>query len=368
MEEVADVGAAGHGGERRRRRPQALLLGVGRGRRVGRRRGGSGSSSTTSTSGSVATGCLARAGDDAAVRGPSPARVERALEACRVELDGAARLARPARAGRRLDPLDRDPARRLRGERLEACDDLVVVRRARPLRGDDAVGVAREEEASERRVAAFVRARPPDGRLVHRAGERDVEEAQVLAALLAVAEPAVPSDVGAVAADVDRPRVVVLVVVEGRRLVLVDVAGLPGERVVDDRELEALAAVDGQHLHRLGVGVEPPGALLVGAVPVGLGDPLPQPGGQRGDAELLLGRGGVQQLADVAEVGQPALAAQPREHPLGDGLGRRDRLEQRGDAAAAEQTGPAVQLRVQLLPGRPRRRRPSAPRSSRGRR
>ena len=68
-----------------------------------------------------------------------------------------------------------------------------------------------------------------------------------------------------------------------------------------------------------------------------------------GDAELLLGRGDVQQLADVSEVGQPALAAQPREHAPRDGLGRRDRVEQRRDAAAAEQAGPAVQLRVQLL-------------------
>ena len=220
------------------------------------------------------------------------------------------------------------------------------------LRSDDAVGVAREEEASQRRVAAFVGACPPDGRLVHRPGERDVEEAEVFPALLAVAEAAVPGDVGAVAADVDRPHVVVLVVVIGRRLVLVDVAGLPGERVVDDRELEALAAMDGQHLNRLGVGIEPQGAILVGAVPVGVGDALPQPGRQRGDAELLLGRDGVQELADVSEVGQPALAAQPPEDPPRDRLGRRDRVEQRRDTAAAEEAGPAVELRVQLLPGR----------------
>jgi hypothetical protein len=129
---------------------------------------------------------------------------------------------------------------------------------------------------------------------VHRPCERHVEEAEVFPTLLAVAEAAVPGDVGAaVAADVDRPHVVFLVVVIGRRLVLVDVAGVPGERVVDERELEALAAMDGQHLHRLGVGVEPQGAILVGAVPVGVGDALPQPGRQRGDAELLLSRDGV---------------------------------------------------------------------------
>src|SRR5947207_2084688 len=54
----------------------------------------------------------------------------------------------------------------------------------------------------------------------------------------------------------------------------------------------------------------------------------------------------------MSEIGQPALAAKPSKHPLGNGLGRRDRVEQRRDAAATEKTGPAVELRVQLLPGR----------------
>ena len=67
--------------------------------------------------------------------------------------------------------------------------------------------------------------------------------------------------------------------------------------------------MDRQHLHGLGVGLEPPAALLVARVVAGVGDPLAQPRGQRGGAELLGGRGGVQQLADVAQVGQPALAA-----------------------------------------------------------
>ena len=101
---------------------------------------------------------LPRAGDDAAVGDPSPAGVEGALEGARVELGGRVRLARPARAGRRLDPLDRDPARRLGGECLEACDDLVVAGCVRPLRGDDAVGVAREEEAPQRRVVGIAHA------------------------------------------------------------------------------------------------------------------------------------------------------------------------------------------------------------------
>src|SRR6266511_1847035 len=104
-------------------------------------------------------------------------------------------------------------------------------------RSDDAVGVAREEEASQPRVVALPGGRPPDGRLVPRPRERDVEEPEVFPALLAVAEPAMPSDVGSISADVDRPCVVVLVIVIRRRLVLVDVAGLPGKGVIDDREL-----------------------------------------------------------------------------------------------------------------------------------
>ena len=128
-------------------------------------------------------------------------------------------LAGPPRPGRGLDPFDRDPARDMGGECVEACRDLVVGRCMRPLRRDDAVGVPREEEAPQRRVVGLRGACPPDGHLVHRAGKRDVEEPEILAALLVIAEPAVAGDIGAVAADVDRPHVVVPVVVVGRRLV-----------------------------------------------------------------------------------------------------------------------------------------------------
>ena len=81
-------------------------------------------------------------------------------------------------------------------------------------------------------------------------------------------------------------------------------------------ELEALAAVDRQHLHGLGVGLQPAAALLVAGVVAGLGDPTAQPRGQRGNAELLARRRGVQQLADVAQVGQPALAVDVGEQPV----------------------------------------------------
>ena len=94
--------------------------------------------------------------------------------------------------------------------------------------------------------------------------------------------------------------------------------------MVDDRELEALAAVDRQDLDRLGVGVEPPAALLVAAVArrrrrsAGAARPVSEV-----TPSCSLGRGGVQELADVAEVGQPALAVEPREDAPGQRLGRR---------------------------------------------
>ena len=67
--------------------------------------------------------------------------------------------------------------------------------------------------------------------------------------------------------------------------------------------------MEGEHLDGVGVGVEPPRALVVGALAVGGGDPLTQPAGQRGEPELLGVGGGVQQLADVLQVGEPPLAA-----------------------------------------------------------
>ena len=109
--------------------------------------------------------------------------------------------------------------------------------------------------------------------------------------------------------------------------------------------------MDRQHLHRLGVGVEPRGcdprrrcrgsasAIRCRSQAVSARDP-----------ELLGRRRDVQQLADVAEVGQSALAVGAREDPPRGGLGRRDRVEQRRDAAAAEQRRPAVQLRVDAPP------------------
>ena len=129
-----------------------------------------------------------------------------------------------------------------------------------------------------------------------------------------------------------------------------DPGRLPQVGEVDDRELEALAAVDRQHLHRLGVGLQPAAALLVARLLLGGRDPLAQPAGQRGRPEPLGGGRRVQQLADVAQVGQPPLAVLQREQPPGQPLDERDRLQQRRDAAHAQHARPLVQAAVDLLP------------------
>ena len=90
--------------------------------------------------------------------------------------------------------------------------------------------------------------------------------------------------------------------------------------------------MDGHQLHRRSVGVEPPGALG-GDLELVVGDLLAQPAEQPDDAEPVLDADAVQRLADVADVGERALAADPAEHPRGQA--RHDRhLEHRGDARA----------------------------------
>ena len=69
-------------------------------------------------------------------------------------------------------------------ERLEAGGGRRVGGVESPSGGDVAVGVAGEQQPSERRVAAVPRAGPPDDGLVLGPGERDVGQPQVLAPLL----------------------------------------------------------------------------------------------------------------------------------------------------------------------------------------
>ena len=87
-----------------------------------------------------------------------------------------------------------------------------------PLDGDVAVGVAREQQAAQRRVAAVPRAGPPHDRLVLGAGQRDVGEPQVLPALLVdVLAPCGVAGTRPGQADVDRALIARVRVVEDDR-------------------------------------------------------------------------------------------------------------------------------------------------------
>ena len=207
------------------------------------------------TSGSCA------AGGDVAVGGPPPPQVEAAVEPRRRELDrridaaGSNRDRQPERRALDADAA-RAPARRApRSARRRRRRSASSCRTARRCRRRPCANSRR----AERRVAAVADAGPPDDRLVLRAGQRDVGEPQVLAALLdhvlldvALEGPALRARRRSCAGPRRR------VVEEDRLRVVRDPGRLPQERAVDDRELEALAAVDRQHLHRLGVGLEPP--------------------------------------------------------------------------------------------------------------
>ncbi len=182
-------------------------------------------------------------------------------------------------------------------------------------------------------------------------GESDVGQPQLLAPPFdEVLETGAPVLVRP-AADVDGAPVAGIGVVEHRRLVLEDPPRIPQVRAVDDGELEALAAVDRQHLHRLGVGLESAAAVLGVVFLAGLVDALAQPAGEGGDAELLGGGGAVQELADVAEVGELALAVDPGQDPAGQPLAMADRLDEGGHAPLAQHRGPPVQAGMDVLPG-----------------
>ena len=112
--------------------------------------------------------------------------------------------------------------------------------------------------------------------------------------------------------------------------------------MVDDRELEALAAVDRQHLDGLGVGVEPAAALLVGVVAVGVGDPLPQPRRQRGGARAARSVAAACSSSPTwrrsVSRRSPSTVASTRS---GSASVERDRLEQRRDAARRAARAPS---------------------------
>ena len=229
--------------------------------------------------------------------------------------------------------------------------------------------VAREQQAPERRVAAVARARPPDDRLVARARQRDVGEPQVLAALLDHVLALVAAEVGPVerrrrsSRRRRRPG-------RGRRPAAARSGCTPAPTGTGSRRSGTRGPCCG--------GSSAPGPPRRRTPGGGCGPrrrcPAPASAirrrshaGQRGRAELLGRRGGVQQLADVAQVGQPALAvggarARARAGP------RRSVIVSASEATplSAQHARPVVQAPVDLLPVLVVARSRRAPRSSRG--
>ncbi len=223
-----------------------------------------------------------------------------------------------------------------------AASTTASVRAAAPYGGTTPSGSRSKSRARQGRVLAVRGAGPPQHRLVAGAGQGDVEQAQVLAAALLDLHLLVAGELVPLVPDIDGAFVGVGRIVEHR-----DVAGLgvpvPHVGAVDDGELEALAAVDGDDLDGVGVGFEAAGPFLVVGVTFGVVDPPAQPGGQRGRAEAVGDSSLVQELGDVAQVRHEALTRRTVEHTPGDALGTADRFEQRRDPLVAQQCGPAVQ-------------------------
>ena len=268
---------------------------------------------------------------------------------------GARRRPRQATGRPSVDALDADAAGRLAAQRLEARRRRGVARRVARRRRHGAVAVAREQQPAERRVAAVPRRRPPHDRLVLRAGRARRRRA---AGPRRAARPACwrlwRVEVGPLErrrrSSAGRPP-------SGSwnatgTLASGSSVGLPQVRAVDDRELEPLAAVDREDLDRLGVGLQPAAALLVAGV-------LRRPRRSAAAAtpvsavvaELLGRRRRVQQLADVAQVGQPR-ARRRRARRTRSGRPSASVIVSISDAtpAPAQHARPAVQPRVDVLP------------------
>ena len=149
--------------------------------------------------------------------------------------------------------------------------------------------------------------------------------------------------------------------------------GSPQERAVDDRELEPLAAVDRQHLDSLGIGLEPPRAVLVAALPARRRRSARAASPRSAVApEPLGGRRLVQELADVAQVRHPALPVPGWNASRRAGMSS---SSESGRASAAtppraQDPTPPVQALVDVLPrrfagARDRRRAPAEERRQR---
>ena len=168
------------------------------------------SSSITCSSGSLPTCGSCVRGRDVAVGGAPPAEVEVAVERARPRASPAAGRRRPTRTRPRRTARSTE----MHPRRVPASSWNRAVAAASVGVTDPAGGTLPSASRANRsrpsaRVAAVPRAGPPDDRLVARARQRDVRQAQVLAALLGLVLRAVRRVVRPVHPDVDHARVVV---------------------------------------------------------------------------------------------------------------------------------------------------------------
>ena len=215
---------------------------------------------------------VARLGD-ARVGRPAPGQVEVTVERVGLQFRGRRGTLLPRHRRDQDHPLDADPSAELGHPR----GHLIIGDGGCGKRRHDTV-LAGEQQPAEWGVLARLGAGPPYDGLMLGPGQCDVEQPQVLAPLLDLGEPLRAADEARCPVvnypDVDSEAMALGGVVEdghriGRR------PAVPQVRAVDDGELEAFAAMDRQHLHRLGIGFEPAAAVLVGTVVEGLGDAAP---------------------------------------------------------------------------------------------
>ena len=198
-------------------------------------------------------------------------------------------------------------------------------------------------------IGLIARGRPPRHHLGLGPGQGDVHQAAVVTRGLAATKCRGLGVLGAAAtADVQAPD---SVVVEQDVVALLHIA-VEREGEVDDRELQALAAVHGHHLHRCGVAVEP--AVVLGLAALLLAT-VAQPVTQRREAEVLAVRRLLKQLCQVGHVGHVPLAAAPGQCPIGHAA-QPGRLVHRRHPAVAGVVGPlpdgvrdAVGQRITLI-------------------
>jgi hypothetical protein len=139
------------------------------------------------------------------------------------------------------------------------------------------------------------------------ARHRDVRESQLVVGLLLLVRPHVRDPVRtALATDVAHPVLVLVVEDRGGRLTTGPL--VPREGHHHDRELQALAGVHRDDLHRGGVGLQLATALLSTFAGSFLAT-ASQPDEQRRETELSLQRRLVQHLRDVPQVREQPFAA-----------------------------------------------------------